>query len=122
MAGKTAALRRLLAEEAFIHLPVAYDAIGGRLIEPRISNCAFGNSGDIPLMIFVMRSASSLDVIRTSTSAAASAGTTLDRMPPCTIPTVTEVPVAASFKACSLMICREISSTAFTPLPGSMPA
>src|SRR6516165_8790049 len=33
MAGKTAALRRLLAEEAFIHLPVAYDAIGGRLIE-----------------------------------------------------------------------------------------
>ena len=33
MAGKTAALRRLLAEEAFIHLPVAYDALGGRLIE-----------------------------------------------------------------------------------------
>src|SRR5262249_6614048 len=33
MAGKTAALRRLLAEEAFIHLPVAYDAIGGRLTE-----------------------------------------------------------------------------------------
>ncbi len=33
MAGKTAALRRLLAEEAFIHAPVAYDALGGRLIE-----------------------------------------------------------------------------------------
>jgi len=33
MAGKTAALRTLLAEEAFLHLPVAYDAIGGRLIE-----------------------------------------------------------------------------------------
>src|SRR6202165_497133 len=33
MAGKTAALRRLLAEEAFIHVPVAYDALGGRLIE-----------------------------------------------------------------------------------------
>jgi 2-methylisocitrate lyase-like PEP mutase family enzyme len=33
MAGKTAALRRLLAEEAFIHMPVAYDALGGRLIE-----------------------------------------------------------------------------------------
>jgi 2-methylisocitrate lyase-like PEP mutase family enzyme len=33
MAGKTTALRTLLAEEAFIHLPVAYDAIGGRLIE-----------------------------------------------------------------------------------------
>jgi methylisocitrate lyase len=33
MAGKTAALRALLAEEAFIRLPVAYDAIGGRLIE-----------------------------------------------------------------------------------------
>ena len=33
MAGKTAALRRLLAEEAFIHTPVAYDALGGRLIE-----------------------------------------------------------------------------------------
>src|SRR6516164_1114535 len=33
MAGKTAVLRKLLAEETFIHLPVAYDAIGGRLIE-----------------------------------------------------------------------------------------
>src|SRR6516165_5886878 len=33
MAEKTAALRRLLAEEAFLHLPVAYDALGGRLIE-----------------------------------------------------------------------------------------
>jgi len=33
MIGKTTALRRLLAEEAFIHLPVAYDALGGRLIE-----------------------------------------------------------------------------------------
>jgi len=33
MAAKTVALRRLLAEEAFLHLPVAYDAIGGRLIE-----------------------------------------------------------------------------------------
>src|SRR5271168_469316 len=33
MAGKTAALRKLLAEEAFIHMPVAYDALGGRLIE-----------------------------------------------------------------------------------------
>ena len=33
MAGKTTALRRLLAEEPFIHLPVAYDALGGRLIE-----------------------------------------------------------------------------------------
>src|SRR6202048_2350052 len=33
MAGKTAALRRLLVEEAFIHVPVAYDALGGRLIE-----------------------------------------------------------------------------------------
>ena len=33
MAGKTAALRKLLAEEAFIHIPVTYDALGGRLIE-----------------------------------------------------------------------------------------
>jgi len=33
MAGRTTALRRLLAEEAFIHLPVAYDALGARLIE-----------------------------------------------------------------------------------------
>src|SRR5437899_351499 len=33
MASKTAALRRLLAEEAFIPMPVAYDALGGRLIE-----------------------------------------------------------------------------------------
>src|SRR5215831_11393704 len=33
MAEKTTALRRLLAEEAFIHIPVAYDALGGRLIE-----------------------------------------------------------------------------------------
>jgi len=33
MAGKAAALRRLLAEEQSIHLPVAYDALGGRLIE-----------------------------------------------------------------------------------------
>src|SRR6266481_9687926 len=33
MASKTAALRRLLAEEGFIHMPVAYDALGGRLIE-----------------------------------------------------------------------------------------
>jgi len=33
MSGKTTALRRLLAEEAFIQLPVAYDALGGRLIE-----------------------------------------------------------------------------------------
>ena len=32
MAGKAAALRKLLAEEQFIHLPVAYDALGGRLI------------------------------------------------------------------------------------------
>jgi methylisocitrate lyase len=31
--NQTAALRRLLADEAFIHLPVAYDALGGRLIE-----------------------------------------------------------------------------------------
>jgi hypothetical protein len=30
MAGKTTALRKLLAEEAFIHMPVAYDALGGR--------------------------------------------------------------------------------------------
>jgi hypothetical protein len=33
MTGTTTALRRLLAEESFIHLPVAYDALGGRLIE-----------------------------------------------------------------------------------------
>src|SRR5499433_1148048 len=33
MISKTAALRTLLAEEAFLHLPVAYDALGGRLIE-----------------------------------------------------------------------------------------
>ena len=33
MAGKTTALRKLLAEEAFIHMPVAYDALGGQLIE-----------------------------------------------------------------------------------------
>ena len=33
MAGKAAALRKLLAEDQFIHLPVAYDALGGRLIE-----------------------------------------------------------------------------------------
>lgn len=33
MINQTAALRRLLADEAFIHLPVAYDALGGRLIE-----------------------------------------------------------------------------------------
>ena len=33
MSSKTTALRRLLAEEAFIHMPVAYDALGGRLIE-----------------------------------------------------------------------------------------
>jgi methylisocitrate lyase len=33
MSSKTTALRRLLAEEAFVHMPVAYDALGGRLIE-----------------------------------------------------------------------------------------
>jgi 2-methylisocitrate lyase-like PEP mutase family enzyme len=33
MARQTTALRRLIAEEAFLHLPVAYDALGGRLIE-----------------------------------------------------------------------------------------
>ena len=33
MADRTTALRRLLAEQAFIHMPVAYDALGGRLIE-----------------------------------------------------------------------------------------
>jgi 2-methylisocitrate lyase-like PEP mutase family enzyme len=33
MASRTTALRKLLAEEAFIHMPVAYDALGGRLIE-----------------------------------------------------------------------------------------
>ena len=33
MAGKTTVLRKLLAAEAFIHMPVAYDALGGRLIE-----------------------------------------------------------------------------------------
>src|SRR5205823_15053155 len=33
MINQTAALRRLLADEAFIHMPVAYDALGGRLIE-----------------------------------------------------------------------------------------
>jgi len=33
MTGTTTGLRRLLAEEAFIHLPVAYDTLGGRLIE-----------------------------------------------------------------------------------------
>jgi 2-methylisocitrate lyase-like PEP mutase family enzyme len=33
MTGETTALRKLLAEEQFIHMPVAYDALGGRLIE-----------------------------------------------------------------------------------------
>src|SRR5271165_6745598 len=33
MVSQSAALRRLLADEAFIHIPVAYDALGGRLIE-----------------------------------------------------------------------------------------
>jgi 2-methylisocitrate lyase-like PEP mutase family enzyme len=33
MGSKTTALRKLLAEQAFIHIPVAYDALGGRLIE-----------------------------------------------------------------------------------------
>src|SRR4051794_17104442 len=33
MADRSTALRRLLAEQAFIHMPVAYDALGGRLIE-----------------------------------------------------------------------------------------
>ena len=33
MASQTTALRRLIGEEAFLHLPVAYDALGGRLIE-----------------------------------------------------------------------------------------
>src|ERR1700758_4444365 len=33
MARQTTALRGLIAEEAFLHLPVAYDALGGRLIE-----------------------------------------------------------------------------------------
>ena len=33
MSSKTTALRKLLAEEAFIHMPVAYDTLGGRLIE-----------------------------------------------------------------------------------------
>jgi 2-methylisocitrate lyase-like PEP mutase family enzyme len=33
MINHTAALRRLLADGPFIHLPVAYDALGGRLIE-----------------------------------------------------------------------------------------
>src|SRR5215471_6695114 len=33
MISKTAALRKMLSEEAFLHLPVAYDAIGGRMIE-----------------------------------------------------------------------------------------
>ncbi|MBV9330419.1 MAG: isocitrate lyase/phosphoenolpyruvate mutase family protein, partial [Alphaproteobacteria bacterium] len=33
MAGKITELRRLLAEESFLHLPVSYDALGGRLIE-----------------------------------------------------------------------------------------
>jgi 2-methylisocitrate lyase-like PEP mutase family enzyme len=33
MGSKTTALRKLLAEETFIHMPVAYDALGGRLIE-----------------------------------------------------------------------------------------
>ena len=33
MTTRTAALRRLLAEERFIDMPVAYDPLGGRLIE-----------------------------------------------------------------------------------------
>ncbi|MBO0735579.1 MAG: isocitrate lyase/PEP mutase family protein [Alphaproteobacteria bacterium] len=33
MASRSSALRGLLAREAFIHIPVAYDALGGRLIE-----------------------------------------------------------------------------------------
>ena len=33
MINRTAALRRLLAEERFIDMPVAYDPLGGRLIE-----------------------------------------------------------------------------------------
>jgi 2-methylisocitrate lyase-like PEP mutase family enzyme len=33
MLNPTTALRRLLAAESFIHIPVAYDALGGRLIE-----------------------------------------------------------------------------------------
>src|SRR5260370_41593423 len=33
MINRTATLRRLLAEERFIDMPVAYDPLGGRLIE-----------------------------------------------------------------------------------------
>lgn len=33
MASQTAAFRKLLSEDGFIHMPVAYDALGGRLIE-----------------------------------------------------------------------------------------
>jgi 2-methylisocitrate lyase-like PEP mutase family enzyme len=33
MINRTATLRRLLAEEQFIDMPVAYDPLGGRLIE-----------------------------------------------------------------------------------------
>ena len=33
MINRTAELRRLLAEERFIDMPVAYDPLGGRLVE-----------------------------------------------------------------------------------------
>jgi 2-methylisocitrate lyase-like PEP mutase family enzyme len=33
MEQRTQALRRLLADEAFVFLPVAYDALGARLVE-----------------------------------------------------------------------------------------
>jgi 2-methylisocitrate lyase-like PEP mutase family enzyme len=41
MANNSAAFRRLLAEAAFIHMPVAYDALGGKLIESAGFNAAY---------------------------------------------------------------------------------
>ena len=65
-------------------------------MDPRISNRAPGSCGDNALIIFVIRSASSIDEILISISAAASAGTTFGRVPPWTTPTVTVVPRTGS--------------------------
>jgi 2-methylisocitrate lyase-like PEP mutase family enzyme len=42
---KTRALRRLLSEEAFIYMPVAYDALGSRLVQDTGFKAVYNNGG-----------------------------------------------------------------------------
>ena len=100
----------------------ALRSIGGRLMPPPISILHLRLKAR-KLRIFLSIPAASLSrAIRTSTCATASAGTTLVRDPPLTIPTFTVKPFFRSVKPEILSIWRASSRIAFAPFSKSSPA